>query len=454
MESTSDKMLDPMYNIHLDESDQSSLNTGEDSFEKGFEKDFEDILSETSCELNHLIGVKVKKIEDSGRDPTFEILTKYKMKTKGREHQKKVVRKYSEYEWLQYQLQKSFPGTLIPDLPTLKSITQHEAACSFKSTSDLPDPADITFFTNNEKTILSYTKSIVSNKRYTNFVKLKEFLTNSEKIKNIPNMNNDDPLVHSKIFKFIKSQSRSLLEYYLGSSTIPDGMKDIEMKGKNEELKSPNDLSVPEIEHLLKAVKDYITSNIKNIESLCEDLREVMVLIVKEKSCYKAIEEALEEISEKENDPELKTLYGKTGETFSLLRKNQNKLAADTNISKISDPKTNLLKFADFKALSKSYYLLNQYLKVDRAIDRLLDLAIDVEDLKNMLEKFKNDSDKLETYKSEYNHYLNLLRINFESLREDSTKMQEKEEENLKKIIHSYHVFQKVYLTNQEEVLK
>mmetsp|Transcript_18445 Transcript_18445/g.18109 ORF Transcript_18445/g.18109 Transcript_18445/m.18109 type:complete len:191 (-) Transcript_18445:500-1072(-) len=190
------------------------------------------------------------------------------MKTKGREHQKKVVRKYSEYEWLQYQLQKSFPGTLIPDLPTLKSITQHEAACSFKSTSDLPDPADITFFTNNEKTILSYTKSIVSNKRYTNFVKLKEFLTNSEKIKNIPNMNNDDPLVHSKIFKFIKSQSRSLLEYYLGSSTIPDGMKDIEMKGKNEELKSPNDLSVPEIEHLLKAVKDYITSNIKNIESL------------------------------------------------------------------------------------------------------------------------------------------------------------------------------------------
>jgi len=179
-----------------------------------------------------------------------------------------------------------------------------------------------------------------------------------------------------------------------------------------------------------------------------------MVLIVKEKSCYKAIEEALEEISEKENDPELKTLYGKTGETFSLLRKNQDKLAADTNISKISDPKTNLLKFADFKALSKSYYLLNQYVKVDRAIDRLLDLAIDVEDLKNMLEKFKNDSDKLETYKSEYNHYLNLLRINFESLREDSTKMQEKEEENLKKIIHSYHVFQKVYLTNQEEALK
>lgn len=116
-------------------------------------------------------------------------------------------------------------------------------------------------------------------------------------------------------------------------------------------------------------------------------------------------------------------------------------------------PWKDLLRFSDFKALSKSYYLLNQYKKVSWAVDRLLDLAMDVDDLKGILEKYKDDKDKYETYKSEYAHYLNLLRVNFDYLREDSEKMQEKEENNLKNIIGEYYNFQKRYLQHQETIL-
>ena len=262
-------------------------------------------------------------------------------------------------------------------------------------------------------------------------------------------MDSDDPIVHSKIFKFIKSKGKSFMEYYWNQNSDSKCGKSIEMKGKGEPLKSSNDLSVSEIQQLLKAVKIFNTKIINNLSDLWENMRSVMLLVVKEKNAYSEIEKWLKDTAKIEVNSDLKVLYESTSELFDNWKAHHNKLACDINISSVPKHWKGLLKYSDFKSLSKSYYLLNQYLKVDRAIDRLLDLAIDVEDLHGMLQKYKDEPDKIATYRSEYNHYLTLLRVNFEFLREDSVKMQEKEEKNLKNIIHEYYAFQVEYLKHQ-----
>mmetsp|Transcript_22902 Transcript_22902/g.25422 ORF Transcript_22902/g.25422 Transcript_22902/m.25422 type:complete len:270 (+) Transcript_22902:523-1332(+) len=263
-------------------------------------------------------------------------------------------------------------------------------------------------------------------------------------------MDSDDPIVHSKFFKFIKSKGKSLLEHYWGSEppTI-NGPKSVEMKGKGEEAKNPEDLSATEIEGLLKKVKAFITQTIITLEELSGNMRSLMLIIVQEKKSLLDLKNAFDISQDQETDPELKEVYNQMGEMLNSSKANQDRLACDTDIRLMSKQWKNLHKYSDFKSLSKTYALLNQYQKVDRAIDRLLYLAMDVEDLKGLLLKFKEEPDTLETYKSEYHHYLNLLRRNFEFLKEDSGKMQAKEDKNLKSVIQEYFIFQKEYFEHQ-----
>ena len=267
-------------------------------------------------------------------------------------------------------------------------------------------------------------------------------------------MDNDDPIVHSKIFKFIKSKGKSLLEYYWGStSTVKEAGKSIEMKGKGEPAKNPDDLTVTQIVKLLKSVKSYISQTILNLTQLSENIRELILLVVKEKKAYVDLAHTFIQAKDQETDKELMKLYGETAELWDVSKDNQNKLSWDAEISIIPKPWKGLLKFSDFKALNKSYCILNQYLKVERAINRLLDLAIDVEDLKGILQKYHEEPDKFETYKAEYHYYLRLLRTNFDFLKEDSGRMQAKEDKNLKDVIEEYYMFQKQYFQHQSKVV-
>ena len=166
-----------MYNVNLDSSEDSSFKSGDDSFEK----EFDDIRSETCWDIKYLKKILVSEPSGSGNDTTFIITTVYQIKDD--EQLKKVTRKYSEYVWLNYQLEKSFPGCLIPKLPTLSEIKKQNTICDFKSSEKEPNPNDISYYTSNEVTLSNYTSQVLSNERFRNFVKLKEFITNPEQIK-------------------------------------------------------------------------------------------------------------------------------------------------------------------------------------------------------------------------------------------------------------------------------
>ena len=90
--------------------------------------------------------------------------------------------------------------------------------------------------------------------------------------------------------------------------------------------------------------------------------------------------------------------------------------------------------------------LLSKYKNAVRAIDRLLSLSSDVSDLYSMISKYKNEASTQDMYQSEYQHYLNLLRVNFTYLLEDTKKMQKKEEKLLKSIIEEFYKAQKMYV--------
>lgn len=127
--------------------------------------------------------------------------------------------------------------------------------------------AELAYTLNNHVSLSNYTAQILGNDRFKNFVKLKEFITNPEQIKNIPNMDHDDPILHSKIFKFIKSKGKSFMEYAWGKEAKANPHF-IELQGKGEKGLSSNELSIGEIEAFLKSVKKVITQQVNNLNEL------------------------------------------------------------------------------------------------------------------------------------------------------------------------------------------
>ena len=105
-----------------------------------------------------------------------------------------------------------------------------------------------------------------------------------------------------------------------------------------------------------------------------------------------------------------------------------------------------LVSHLKVKVLINSRKLLAKYKNVVRAIDRLLVLSNDVWDLDSTISKYKNDFETQEMYKSEYDHCLKQLRINFIYLIEDTKKCTKKEEKNLKKIIEEFYQAQRMYV--------
>lgn len=93
-------------------------------------------------------------------------------------------------------------------------------------------------------------------------------------------------------------------------------------------------------------------------------------------------------------------MHNKVGEAAKLLKPELNHLASHVKVN----------------VLMASRKILANYKDVKRAIDRLLDLSTDVEDIRVALPKYSNDPSKQETYRAEYTHYLNLLRTNFDYL--------------------------------------
>ena len=119
----------------------------------------------------------------SGNDSVFRITTVYQTKKDEDEQFKKVNRKYKEYLWLHYQLEKSFPGCLIPQLPSLNDIARQNTIWDFKGTNTEPHPDDLKYYTGNEVTLSNYTSQVIANSRFRNFIKLKEFIANPDQIK-------------------------------------------------------------------------------------------------------------------------------------------------------------------------------------------------------------------------------------------------------------------------------
>jgi len=130
--------------------------------------------------------------------------------------------------------------------------------------------AELSYNLNNFVTLSNYTAQALGNDRFRNFVKLKEFITNPEQIKNISNMDHDDPIMHSKVFKFLKSRGKSLLKYAWGKDEHKN-LQFIEMKGKDGVQEAKNELSVGEMEETLRTVKDFFSQQIGNLNDLCQN---------------------------------------------------------------------------------------------------------------------------------------------------------------------------------------
>lgn len=189
-------------------------NSNSKSNSDSFEKDFDDIKSDFDWDLKNISKLQVNGPTPGDKEYVFVINTVFRDKDSSNEYMRKVNRKYNEFEWLHKQLQKSFPGGLIPTLPTLYDLTSAKMG-TITSDQDIQDTIkELKYCPNNYISMSNYLKIILSCDRFKEFAKLKEFITNPEKIKNIPNMNSDDPIYYSKVFKFLRSKSKFFLNIF------------------------------------------------------------------------------------------------------------------------------------------------------------------------------------------------------------------------------------------------
>jgi hypothetical protein len=244
-------------------------------------------------------------------------------------------------------------------------------------------------------------------------------------------MDNDDPIVHTKLFKFFKSQGKSLLEYAWGKDKRKSGQF-IELKGEDEEV-SKNEMSAIEIEEIIKEVKDFNTKQTINLTQLCENIESLIRQLAQEKGDYKKMSEVFYDAKDYDKKVEMKHLYGKISETTTSLQSYQNDLAFHLKE----------------KALKPARKILAKYLNLNRAIERILDLSTDVEDLKNKIIYYQADQEKQETLKAEYQYYLNLLRNNFDIMREDAAVMQNRENKKLQDVVNGFYQAQLMLIEGQ-----
>ena len=95
-----------MIEVNLDEESSSDFKSDSD----GYEKEFDDIKVESLFDLKHISQIEVSELLNTSKDPTFNLTISYKISKEAEEQKKVIVRRYSELQWLDKQLQKSFPG--------------------------------------------------------------------------------------------------------------------------------------------------------------------------------------------------------------------------------------------------------------------------------------------------------------------------------------------------------
>ena len=190
--------MDDIVDINLERENSKDSKTDSDDFDQ----DFEEIKIDSSIQLKQLKKMSVTLADSNQKEPSFTVNVIFQASKDTQEYQKVVIRKYSEFQWLDAQLQKSFPGWLIPSLPTLYDINHPFSSKVTKEVDSLEIVKDLSYTYNDYTTISNYAAQVFSNERFRNFIKLKEFISNSEEIKNIANMDSDDPQLSNKIFKF------------------------------------------------------------------------------------------------------------------------------------------------------------------------------------------------------------------------------------------------------------
>ena len=99
--------MEEMVEVDLDEESGSS-DFKSDS--EGYDKEFDDIKIESLFELKHISKIEVSEPMNASKDPTFNLMISYKVDKDSEEQTKIIMRRYSELQWLDNQLQKSFPG--------------------------------------------------------------------------------------------------------------------------------------------------------------------------------------------------------------------------------------------------------------------------------------------------------------------------------------------------------
>lgn len=420
--------MDDIVDINLERENSKDSKTDSDDFDQ----DFEEIKIDSSIQLKQLKKINVTLADSNQKEPSFTVNVIFQASKDAQEYQKVVIRKYSEFQWLDAQLQKSFPGWLIPSLPTLYDINHPFSSKVTKEVDSLEIVKDLSYTYNDYTTVSNYVAQVLSNERFRNFIKLKEFISNSEEIKNIANMDSDDPQLSNKIFKFFKFTGKSILNY--AWSGEKQKTQASEEKGKNSvdslinENKSPEDIT-----WMLNLAKAGINSQVYTINELWTNILNLIKRLWQMST--KSIDTPEEEKCNSfklfsESGWSLHKIYDKLCSSWKLMKLDVNELVSQLKVN----------------VYVSSRKLLSKYKNAVRAIDRLLSLSSDVSDLYSMISKYKNEANTQDMYQSEYQHYLNLLRVNFTYLLEDTKKMQKKEEKLLKSIIEEFYKAQKMYV--------
>ena len=261
-----------------------------------FDKDFDDIKIDVSWELKHIWKIHVSEASFHQKEPSFTLTIVFKSNKEADEKSKSVCRKYSEFQWLDSQLQKSFPGWLIPSLPSIYDVTNPFSTKIIREVDSSETIKDLSYTYNDHITLSNYVAQILGNERFRNWIKLKEFITNEE-IKMFANMDNDDPLLHNRIFKFFKSTGKSLLNY-AWSTENQDLQNSNDLKGNS--ISIHDEKSPQEISKLLKVAKLGIDSQVLILTELCTNIfnliKSVWVLNTRD---YKQLDEDQWAISKK-----------------------------------------------------------------------------------------------------------------------------------------------------------
>ena len=422
--------MEEMVEVDLDEESGSS-DFKSDS--EGYDKEFDDIKIESLFELKHISKIEVSEPMNASKDPTFNLMISYKVDKDSEEQTKIIMRRYSELQWLDNQLQKSFPGWIIPSLPSLYDIQSKYSTKVVKEGDSNEIVKELSYNYNDYVTLTNYVVQVLKNERFRSCIKLKEFITNEEKIKSIANMDHDDPIFHNKIFKYLKSTGKSLLSYAWGTET-PKTDNNIELKEKgSKDIRSASDKSAEELERFLSQIRLIINTQVTNLAELWSNIETLMKRIwlwnsIKLNTLEESKLSSLQLFFKSDNT--LHEIYRQMWSSQKLTYNNVTELA--------SHLKVNML-IATRKLFAK-------YKSILRAVDRLLDLCTDVHDLSQALPKYKDEPEKQETLRAEFAHYLWVLRTNFDYLREDSRKARKNEESKFKRIIEEYYIAQKMYL--------